>query len=190
MPTSMALFWAARVHWHGEFPRTLYHDMRILHAECDAPRTWLVEKLNVARAGRCIGPDESVRVDPLQVPVRDVAAVDHRPWVEVNAQRAPVRTIGPLSSFQDDDIPAKLHRAIEPHASGRRHIEGDGDFSWLDVVEPRNANRREVGREGEIPLTRLATARKIVLLGQRWRQLQVLNLGGTGPARGEVGLQA
>src|SRR5438552_14635415 len=164
MPTSMALFWAARVHWHREFPRTLYHDMRILHAECDAPRAWLVEKLNVARAGRCIGPDECVRVDPLQFPVRHVAAIDHRPRVEIDAQGVPVRTIDPLNSFEDDDIPAKLHRAIEPHASGRRHIEGGRGISWLDVVEPRNANRREVGREGEIPLTRLTTARKIVLL--------------------------
>ena len=105
-----------------------------------------------------------------------MAAVDRRSRVEVHAQRVPVRTVEPFSAFEDDDIAAKLHGAIEPHGAVRRHIEGNGCIPRLDVVQPCDANRREAGREGEIPLARLTAARQVVLLGQRWRELEVLHL--------------
>ena len=109
--------------------------------------------------------------------------------MEVHAQRVPIRTIEPFSTFEDDDIVAKLHRAIEPDGAGRWHVEGDGCIPRLNVVEPCNADGREVGREGEIPLARLTAAGQIVLFGQRWRELQVFHLGGPGPGCSQMSLQ-
>src|ERR1700730_16372046 len=139
-------------------------------------RTWLVEALQIARNARWVGPNEAVRVDPVQLEVRHMAAVDRRSRVEVHAQRVPVRPVEQFGAFEEDDTGAKWTGRIGPHGAVRRHIEGNGYIPRLDVVQPCDANRREAGREGEIPLARLTAARQVVLLGQRWRELEVLHL--------------